>query len=32
MAYFSVLVIQNTEQGSRLDMQPRFTLANQGIE
>ena len=32
-AYFSVLAIQITERGSNFnDMQPRFTLANQGIE
>ena len=30
---FSVLAIQTTERGSNFnDMQPRFTLANQGIE
>ena len=32
-SYFSVLAIQVTELGSNFnDMQPRFTLANQGIE
>ena len=31
--FFSVLVIQITKRGSNFnDMQPRFTLANQGIE